>query len=655
MTNFSVWGRECPRCGQTVAAWQPIHIKCFAYRIRYLLVPLILAFLIPLGYRGYLLSWEAMSNWRARIAADEEASRASENQRKGAEIERLRPAASPNSGADISPAQIAKGFESEEFPSSKRAQKSSQVIDRLPLRPTTEANVENKAPLQYSNTAQLIMQLLDYATKDDGTNHETEIQDIKQKIDALPKPAKGQKKSARAVNEQALSRFNSGELEEAVKLFKDASQLDKSDPEILNNLGYALLKQGNIEAAEGAILETLAISPGRSNAWQNLGDILGAKNDMPRAIAAYENVYRFSKNRAKTYLFMQKLNVNDVSTLKKARQKAMDWAEQMFADENLQKITQAPNSNTAQLIMQLLDYATKDDGTNHETEIQDIKQKIDALPKPAKGQKKSARAVNEQALSRFNSGELEEAVKLFKDASQLDKSDPEILNNLGYALLKQGNIEAAEGAILETLAISPGRSNAWQNLGDILGAKNDMPRAIAAYENVYRFSKNRAKTYLFMQKLNVNDVSTLKKARQKAMDWAEQMFADENLQQITHAPNSVLEPTTNGSDDAIKKIDTKSNDALFGNWRGSVSQPGYGSYITLMSFHDTNGTVEYPSLKCGGTVKMLSKSGNEYRFLEHITYGRCIDSGVITVKVRGDSMDWKWQGLGITSTAILAR
>ena len=310
--------------------------------------------------------------------------------------------------------------------------------------------------------------------------------------------------------------------------------------------------------------------------------------------------------------------------------------------------------NAAQLIMHLLDYANKDGGTNHETEIEDIKQKIDALSKPIKGERKSARALNDQALSLFNNGQLEEAVKLFSEAKRLDKSDPEILNNLGYALLKQGNIESAEGAILETLAISPGRSNAWQNLGDILGIKNDMPRAVAAYENVYRFSKNRVKTHQFMQKLNTNDVSTLKNARQVAMDWAEKMFVDENLQQITQAPNSAIELTTSGSADALT-IDTKSNDALFGNWGGSVSQPGYGSYNTLMSFHDTNGTVEYPSLKCGGTVKILSKSGNEYRFLEHITYGRCIDNGVISVKVQGNSMDWKWQGSGITSTAILTR
>jgi tetratricopeptide (TPR) repeat protein len=170
---------------------------------------------------------------------------------------------------------------------------------------------------------------------DGGLSDESQIQAMKLQIEELPKPIKGQKKSARIHNEQGLSYFNDGELEKAVKLFKEASQLDKSDPEILNNLGYALLKQGNVESAEDAILETLAIAPGRATAWQNLGDILAIKNDMPKAIAVYENVYRFSKNRVKTHQFMQKLNVNeDVSSLKQARQMAMNWAKKTYPEIN---------------------------------------------------------------------------------------------------------------------------------------------------------------------------------------------------------------------------------------------------------------------------------------------------------------------------------
>ncbi len=219
---------------------------------------------------------------------------------------------------------------------------SSQVTTASPPKIATESIVETKEVSQDGNAAQSVMQLLDYASKDDGNHYETQIQELKQKIDGLPKPAKGERKSARAINEQALSLFNSGKVAESIELFNQASQLDKSDPEILNNLGYALLRNGKLDEAKTAILDALAISPGRSSAWQNLADILTIQGDKARGIKAFENVYRFSKNRTKTYKSMQKLNNTDGSVLKEARQLAMDWAKKMYADENLGVIVQVP-------------------------------------------------------------------------------------------------------------------------------------------------------------------------------------------------------------------------------------------------------------------------------------------------------------------------
>lgn len=105
--------------------------------------------------------------------------------------------------------------------------------------------------------------------------------------------------------------------------------------------------------------------------------------------------------------------------------------------------------------------------------------------------------------------------------------------------------------------------------------------------------------------------------------------------------------------------------ALSGNWRGSVYQPGIGTYMAELSLHGTNGTVEYPYLKCGGTVAMLNNSGNVYQYAEHITHGNvasgggCVNDGVITTKVHGGSMDFKasgqWQGRTYTAKGVLTR
>lgn len=108
-----------------------------------------------------------------------------------------------------------------------------------------------------------------------------------------------------------------------------------------------------------------------------------------------------------------------------------------------------------------------------------------------------------------------------------------------------------------------------------------------------------------------------------------------------------------------------STPALFGNWRGSVYQPELGSYIAQMSLHGTKGTVEYPSLGCGGTVALLNISGNEYRYAQHIIYGNiasggiCIEDDLITATVQGDSMDFEgsgqFQGRTYTAKGILER
>jgi tetratricopeptide (TPR) repeat protein len=198
----------------------------------------------------------------------------------------------------------------------------------------------------------------------------------------------------------------------------------------------------------------------------------------------------------------------------------------------------SPNSaadNAVPLIIGMLDQAVKDD-PSADDEILKLKQKISDLPKPAKGEIKSARSLNEQALSLFNGGKVAESIELFNQASLLDQSDPEILNNLGYALLRHGKLEEAKAELLKTLAISPGRAPAWQNIADIFTIQGDQARGIAAYENVYRFSKNRAKTHTFMKKLNDTDGSVLKDARQKAMAWAEKTYAAENLWQAIQQP-----------------------------------------------------------------------------------------------------------------------
>jgi len=179
----------------------------------------------------------------------------------------------------------------------------------------------------------MVMRMLDYALVDGGLSHESEILQTKLQIESSPKPTKGNKKAARAINDKGLASSKDYDFNNAVKMFEEANKLDRSDIEIISNLGFAYLKQGNLDSAQQTIITALTMSPGRATAWASLGEIFGTKGDVNRAAACFFNTYRFSKDRLKTHQFMKKLNeTEDVENIKQARAKAISWAEKSYPD-----------------------------------------------------------------------------------------------------------------------------------------------------------------------------------------------------------------------------------------------------------------------------------------------------------------------------------
>jgi len=190
---------------------------------------------------------------------------------------------------------------------------------------------KTKNNLSADSPEMMVMRMLDYALDDGGLSHESEIQQIKLQIENAPRPGQGNKKAARVLNDQGLASSKDYDFNNAVKMFEEANKLDKSDIEIVSNLGFSYFKQGNLDLAQQAITTTLTMSPGRAIAWANLGEVFGAKGDISRAVACFSNTYRFSKDRLKTHQFMKKLNeTEDVENVKQARAKAINWAEKSY-------------------------------------------------------------------------------------------------------------------------------------------------------------------------------------------------------------------------------------------------------------------------------------------------------------------------------------
>src|SRR3954447_17108865 len=99
-----------------------------------------------------------------------------------------------------------------------------------------------------------------------------------------------------------------------------------------------------------------------------------------------------------------------------------------------------------------------------------------------------------------------------------------------------------------------------------------------------------------------------------------------------------------------------------GSWKGTGSQadePGVEWTIALTlasgARGDMVGTITYPSLPCGGDLVLREAGGGRVELLERITFGTCVDRGVVTLAPAhgGLSFDWR-DDAGLTARGTLS-
>jgi hypothetical protein len=89
--------------------------------------------------------------------------------------------------------------------------------------------------------------------------------------------------------------------------------------------------------------------------------------------------------------------------------------------------------------------------------------------------------------------------------------------------------------------------------------------------------------------------------------------------------------------------------SLIGTWQGVGHQTPAGAHpewTIVMTIGAVGGTIDYPSLRCGGKLTQLSRDAVSAQFHETITYGQsaCIDGGTVAVKLTKGRLSWVWTG-----------
>lgn len=155
------------------------------------------------------------------------------------------------------------------------------------------------------------------------------VSEIKGKLEAFAKPATGDRKAARKLNEQGLAALKSDDFAQALAALKNAAVTDPADVEILNNYVFALIKAKRLQDAESEAGRLLTMSPGRSSAWANLAEVYALKNKNEEAVSALVLAFQFSSNKDRTVTFLNERAGDTNSPLQATAKKTIEIIQKM--------------------------------------------------------------------------------------------------------------------------------------------------------------------------------------------------------------------------------------------------------------------------------------------------------------------------------------
>lgn len=98
-----------------------------------------------------------------------------------------------------------------------------------------------------------------------------------------------------------------------------------------------------------------------------------------------------------------------------------------------------------------------------------------------------------------------------------------------------------------------------------------------------------------------------------------------------------------------------------GLWTGVGRNPGQPPWTIVMRVNSDDGTVcgtiEYPSLGCGGALTHCTTRSGQSTFVEHYDHnaGRCAPDGTIVARCNGTAMQWTWVGEEVVQSMLQRR
>lgn len=253
---------------------------------------------------------------------------------------------------------------------------------------------------------------------------------------------------------------------DSFSLFEHTLAITQYNPVIHNNLGWALMNQGNETKAFEHIQKALQFSPGFCDANINMATLLLKRKEYDKAMDYLHKVLKAKPNN---------FQANYIMALSFIDLKRYDQAAQYL----LAALKNTRDNPDAYYYMGIIL-----DTQNKKTEA------INAYQQAIQLNPNHYLAINDLGVLKYQHNSLDEAVDYFRRSISIEPNYVQAYSNLALVLQNQNRFQEAVSLNLKALELEPNNPDTWYNLGVCQQAVDNIPGALISYRQVLQFDPN---------------------------------------------------------------------------------------------------------------------------------------------------------------------
>lgn len=326
-TEMTVGGKFCPACGAAVAPDPPPYASKSTSSVMSGLIGAVIAAVVLGGGGGYYYYVQQQEKARVeaeRVAEEKHKANIAERDNKLAEerIAREREA-NARKGAENQARLLAQQkaeAEARARLAEEQARKANAAAAAKAIPPAPPpAPPRQAAGLTTERSAPLIRAMVSAGIASD----EGGIQRYRRDIEALPRPAAGNRAASTSARQAAEAALKRDDTKHALAQYQYAISIDAADMASYSGLGLVYSRLGRYADAEEAFSRALTLAPAHPSVWANYAVAMARGGNANSAVGALINSYVFATDRRRSYESLQRLANNPDRNLSAAATRAL--------------------------------------------------------------------------------------------------------------------------------------------------------------------------------------------------------------------------------------------------------------------------------------------------------------------------------------------